>query len=371
MIELSDIHYRAGSDFALEAIGLRLELGAFHVLLGPTGGGKSLLLELIAGLRRPQRGSICIGGVPMEQLNPERRHIAYVPQDNALFPHLKVFDNIAYGLRFAPGWSARAKQEKVRSLAETLHISHLLDRWPAGLSGGEQQRVALARALAVDEKIVLLDEPTAAVHESLQEELCLFFRQLQRQFGLTVVMTTHHRDSAFMLADHLHIIEKGRLILSCPKERLSSQTLSPSAARFLGISNIFVFRVLNRSGHTVQAWCEALNARFTFSSPHGPWASRDRFALGLRPEDIRVVKEEDYGRAEENVFAAEIISVLHKESSTSIQLCPVGAATRVMMDISRYNQEKFALLPGKAIRCKIKESAARVVEGEVDASTTP
>ena len=362
MIELKGIHYRAGSDFELQGIDLSLAEGAFHVLLGPTGGGKTILLELIAGLQRPQHGSIRINSQTVDGFSPERRNIAYVPQDNAIFPHLDVYGNIAYGLRFAPGLSASEKKEKVLALARRLHIEPLLSRTAEGLSGGEQQRVALARALAVDKKIVLLDEPTSAVHESMQEELCTFLKQLQRQLSLTVIMTTHHRDSAFMLADYLHIIEKGRLALSCKKDNLPAQKLTKSAALFLGINNIFSFRVQSRTAGEVQAWCDALNTSFVFSAG-APWAQHDRFELGVRPEDVRVVKPEDRASVKHNAFEAEITSVLHKESSASIKLKPCGTETGLMMNISGYNQRKFDLAEGRVIKCQIKEAAMREIEG--------
>lgn len=353
MIGLENISLRTG-DFALCNISLRVEKGTFNVLLGPTGSGKTMLLELIAGLKKCQSGAMTIAGKDAAGLPPERRNLSYVPQDAALFPHLNVRENVLYSLRIK-GVNKIEQQARLDELAPVLEIGHLLDRQIAKLSGGEKQRVALARALAAQPPILLLDEPTAAIHETLQEDLCLFLKKIQRQFGLTVLMTTHHKDSAFLLADTIHFIDKGELFFSIDKADFQKKPLSRNAAGFFGIRNIFQVLPSGEAG----LWCPEIGAAFTFSDRFP--ADQGPFFIGVRPEDIRYVKEEDRSPGGANTFEAEILSVLEKENSASIRLRPLNGMGWATMEISIYNQKKFRLEAGNVIQCRIKEESVRVV----------
>lgn len=353
MIALQHISLRTG-DFSLEDISLRIEKGTFNVLLGPTGSGKTMLLELIAGLKKCQSGTLTIDGKDAAALPPEQRGLSYVPQDAALFPHLNVRDNVLYSLRIK-GTDKKAQQEKLDELIPVLEIGHLLDRQIGKLSGGEKQRVALARALAAQTPILLLDEPTAAIHETLQEDLCLFLKRIQRQFGLTVLMTTHHKDSAFLLADTIHFIDRGKLFFSIDKADFQKKPLSRNAADFFGIRNVFQVVPSGQAG----LWCPELGATLVFSDRFP--TEGEPFFIGVRPEDIRYVKEEDRSSGSANYFDAEIISILEKENSASIRLRPLHGKGLVTMDISIYNQKKFRLTTGKVIQCRIKEESVRVV----------
>jgi ABC-type sugar transport system ATPase subunit len=175
--------------------------------MGSTGCGKTTLLEVLCGLRRPQKGRVLIDGCDVTSLEPRERGIGYVPQDLALFPTLKVYDQIAFALKLR-GLTAAAR---VRELADELVISHLLDRQTETLSGGEKQRVAIARALAASPKFLLLDEPLSALDEAMRGEAAAMLQRIQQQHQLTVLHVTHSQAEATQLADLQLRFERGRV----------------------------------------------------------------------------------------------------------------------------------------------------------------
>ncbi len=181
----------------------------YCVILGPTGAGKSVFLELIAGIIKPDRGEIRINGRDITSLPPEKRNIGFVPQDYALFPHLNVYKNIAYGLRNV---EKSERDRRVTEIAEKFEISHLLYRKPVTLSGGERQRVALARALVVQPKLLLLDEPLSAVDLRTKEVLMDELKFVQREFNVPVLHVTHDLMEAMLLADEIAVMLNGRII---------------------------------------------------------------------------------------------------------------------------------------------------------------
>jgi ABC-type sugar transport system ATPase subunit len=209
MIRLESIAWRAGA-FSLADISLEIPAGAYGVLMGSTGGGKTTLLELICGLRFPLTGRIRLGERDVTDLPPGARGIGYVPQDAALFPAMRIRDQLGFGLtiRHVNGLIVA---ERVQELAEHLGIPHLLDRMPDGLSGGEKQRVALGRALAARPQILLLDEPLSALDDQRRESLESLLRTVQREEKLTVLHVTHRRDEAARLAHVLFRLENGRI----------------------------------------------------------------------------------------------------------------------------------------------------------------
>jgi molybdate/tungstate transport system ATP-binding protein len=204
MLRVERLSIRLG-EFDLRNISLEVREGEYFVLLGPTGTGKTVLVECIAGLHRPKSGRIFLNGRDITDLPPEERGIGYVPQDYALFPNLTAFENIAFGLRVRKFPEAMVRR-KVQELAEWLGITYLLHRLPLTLSGGEKQRVALARALAVEPKVLLLDEPLAAVDEQTRERLCRELKAIQRQTGATFVHVSHNFEETLAVADRIGVM---------------------------------------------------------------------------------------------------------------------------------------------------------------------
>jgi ABC-type sugar transport system ATPase subunit len=210
MIAVDGLSWSAGP-FRLESVRFTVPARAYAVLMGLTGSGKTSLLELICGLRRPDRGSVRIGDRDVTADPPGRRRIGYVPQEAALFPTLTVREQIAFAPR-RQGVNPLDRDALVNELAAAVGVTALLDRRPHGLSGGERQRIALARALAARPDVLLLDEPLAALDEETHAGMVELLRATHRQGGLTVLHVTHHRREAESLGDLILRIEAGRVV---------------------------------------------------------------------------------------------------------------------------------------------------------------
>ena len=203
MLEIINLTYTVGN-FTLPPVNLTVEEGSYTILLGPSGSGKSVLLELIAGLRKPKRGAINLDGVQINALPPADRSVGLLFQDYALFPHLSVFHNIGYALRLRP-LPKETIREEVEKLAQQFEIKNLLCRFPNTLSGGERQRVALARTLITQPRLLLLDEPLSALDAPLRAASRAFLKQIN-QLGQTIIHVTHDHQEQEELATHcLHL----------------------------------------------------------------------------------------------------------------------------------------------------------------------
>ena len=241
MIGLRGVEVVAG-DFSVGPLDLEVPAGAYGVLLGPSGAGKTLVLEALAGVRPVRAGRLLVDGDDVTRLPAERRRIGLVFQDGLLFPHLSVADNVAYGLHRRDGertgWRRRPSADRLTALAGEVGISHLMERRPATLSGGERQRVALARALAARPRALLLDEPLSAVDLEAREELQDMLRLLSRREGLTVFHVTHDRAEAFALADTCALLVDGRLRQTGRPQDVLRWPADEAVARFLGARNV-------------------------------------------------------------------------------------------------------------------------------------
>jgi putative spermidine/putrescine transport system ATP-binding protein len=222
--------------FRLE-LSLEVQEGEILALLGPSGSGKSTILRLIAGLETPERGRIWLDDRELTPLPPERRGVGLVFQDYALFPHLSVFENVAFGLR-EQHLSPVEVRRRVEELLERTELSAQAKKRPHQLSGGEQQRVALCRALAPRPRVLLLDEPLGALDRNLREELLPWLRQLLRESKTTAVVVTHDQLEAFVLAQRIALLRAGRLIQIDTAEAIFRRPRTPWVARFLGQRNL-------------------------------------------------------------------------------------------------------------------------------------
>jgi molybdate/tungstate transport system ATP-binding protein len=211
MIELKEIAWAAG-EFSLAGIDLSVPGGKYSVLMGKTGCGKTTILELICGLRHPQGGRIVLGDRDVTFLPPGDRGVGYVPQDGAMFPAMTVREQLGFALKIRRR-PAHEIAETVARLADELGIEHLLDRKPDGLSGGERGRVALGRALAAKPKVMLLDEPLAALDEDTRDEMSALLKRAQTEHSLTVLHITHNSREADALADRVFRLEAGKIVV--------------------------------------------------------------------------------------------------------------------------------------------------------------
>ncbi len=223
--------------FALRDLTLDVANGDYFMLLGPTGSGKTLFIECLCGLLRPNAGTIEIDGRDVTALPPRRRGIGYVPQHQGLFPHLKVRDNIAFPLKVA-GRAAGAIENGAAPLIELLGLGHLLDRWPANLSGGERQKVALARALAARPKVLLLDEPVSALDEGSRERLCTELRRIHEELHVTTLHVSHSVEEALSVGDRAAVLKDGEVVQTGDLVDLLRRPASEFIARFFRTENV-------------------------------------------------------------------------------------------------------------------------------------
>lgn len=236
MIRVDDLNVSVGN-FNLHGVNLELREGGCLAILGPSGAGKTLLLETAMGARRPDRGRVLINGRNITDLPPEWRRIAYIPQDLALFPHLSVRRNITFGLTSAA--ARRGAGEALDRIVAMFNIEHILNRRDIGtLSGGEKQRVALARALIVQPRVLFLDEPFTALDAATRADLLRSLRSLRQTLNTTIFFVTHDLDEACFLADEVAIMMRGRIVEHGPRDRVFRQPRTTAVARFLNIRNI-------------------------------------------------------------------------------------------------------------------------------------
>jgi multiple sugar transport system ATP-binding protein len=234
-VRLQDMAKAFGPTKAVDGITMTIPDGSFVVLLGPTGAGKTTLLRLIAGLERPDRGSIAIGGREVTGLTPAQRDVAMVFQQYSLYPHLSVRENLAFPLR-SP--ILRTPEDmiarKVAEVAEVLHISHKLDNRATNLSGGEMQRVSIGRALVRNPSIYLMDEPLSSLDAKLRGELRIELKRIHAKFGSTLLYVTHDQIEAMTMATHVGVLDRGRLVQFGPPREIYENPVSLYVAARLG-----------------------------------------------------------------------------------------------------------------------------------------
>ena len=234
LLALRGVSKHFGPVVALDGLSLDIAPGEFVALLGGSGSGKSTLLRVIAGFERPDAGQVLLNSADITTSPPQARDVAMMFQSYALFPHMSVVENIAYGLRRA----GKPHAARVAELVAMLALEGLEARRPAQLSGGQQQRVALARALARRPALVLLDEPLAALDANLRERTGFELRAIQRRIGSAFVMVTHDQAEALALADRVAVLDRGRIAQCAPPRELYERPASRAVARFLGAANL-------------------------------------------------------------------------------------------------------------------------------------
>lgn len=237
ILELSSLTKRYDNLNAVSDVSMSVYEGEFITLLGASGSGKSTVLMMIAGFTDPSGGDIRIGGESIVKMAPHKRRIGVVFQNYALFPHLTVYENIAFSLRNARKSEAEIKS-RVSELVATVRLDNLQERLPGQLSGGQQQRVAIARALANKPDILLFDEPLGALDKSLREHMVVELQQLHRQLGTTMIYVTHDQEEALVMSDRIAVMDGGRIVAMDSPQRLYDDPRSVFVAQFLGHSNV-------------------------------------------------------------------------------------------------------------------------------------
>jgi len=283
--------------FSIRSVDLRVEKGEFFTLLGPTGAGKTLVLEAISGLAPVTSGRILVEGREVTRIPPEHRGIGIVYQDYALFPHLNVFQNITYGLRYQKE-DQRETQRRIERFTEGLNLRALLNRSIQNLSGGERQRVALARALVVSPSVLLLDEPLSALDPNFREDLRKVLKELHRDMGITFLMVTHDFAEALFLADQAAVINEGQIEQFGKTAEVFQRPRTPFVAGFVGMKNVFEA--------TFQG-DKALFGGLEIDLRRPP--DGEKGFIAIRPEDV-VLSRESFLHEESLSFRGEILRVV-------------------------------------------------------------
>jgi iron(III) transport system ATP-binding protein len=307
-VEARNIAMSYGANVVLRDIDIVVEPGEFFALLGPSGSGKSTLLRVIAGFNRPRSGRLLIGGRDVSQVPPWRRDVGMVFQNYALWPHMSVQQNVAFGLeeRRLP----RAQiAEKVRAALALVNLSEYAARRPSQLSGGQQQRVALARTLAIEPKVLLLDEPLSNLDAKLRVQMRQELRALQRKLGITTIFVTHDQEEAMTTADRIAVMDDGIVQQIGTPIELYDRPGNRFVARFVGSINLVPGRIVDEAG--ISVFISPVLGRLTL--PTGMAAS-DSAELALRPHTIVLAETPDgsgrawiEGRVTEREFLGEFV----------------------------------------------------------------
>lgn len=370
-IQLQNLEINLG-EFHLKDINLHVKEGEYFVILGPTGAGKTILLETVAGLYRSCGGKLLLAGKDITTLQPEQRDIGFVYQDYALFPHLSVAENIAFGLRkidlkgfarrlFSGG---RKKhnihiQRQVKKMAHMLSIKHILQRSPKTLSGGEQQRAALARALIVNPQVLLLDEPLSALDPETRENLQRELGHLHRKLGTTTLHVTHDFEEAVALADRIAIMHEGRIVQVGKPQDIFRRPASKFVAQFVGARNVFSGNVENAPQDNHKEF--AINGlRFAVvTTLTGPAHA------SLRPEDI-ILSLESLHSSARNCFLATVTEIADRGTfiyvTVQVPSTPKSAedSKNFVCMITHRSLEEMALEKGSEAYIAFKASAVHV-----------
>src|SRR5215212_2087574 len=236
-VQLVDLVKRFGDFTAVAGINLQMPSGEFFSLLGPSGCGKTTTLRMIAGFERPTEGQILLDGVDMAQTPPHKRNVNTVFQNYALFPHLSVQENVAFGLKYQKASKDETKDRVAKAL-DLVQMTQFAERRPNQLSGGQQQRVALARALILNPKVLLLDEPLGALDAKLRKRLQLELKALQEEVGITFVYVTHDQEEALTMSDRIAVMANGRVEQVAAPEEVYERPATTFVAGFIGVSNL-------------------------------------------------------------------------------------------------------------------------------------
>ena len=351
MIKIKDLSIDLG-EFHLKDINLSIYDREYFVILGPTGAGKTILLECIAGLQRIKQGEIWVDKNEITHLTPEERNIGYVPQDYVLFPFLKVADNIAFGLKQAK-YSKNEIQERVKTLANLMAIVHLLNRDTRSLSGGEKQRVALARALAPSPKILLLDEPLGALDLQTAKYLRLELRRIHNELGVTTIHITHDQTEAEEIADRIGVLNIGRLEQVGEPDEVFFYPETETVTDFIGSPNILQCDHCHCLG---QGLMEVDCGGLRIVLPHDG-NSIERIALF--PRDIYISDTQPPG-PHMNRFKGTITNI--KSSGTTERLSVKIGAHTLQTEIPRDIFKDMDLAVGKEVFLILKLRKIKVYE---------
>ena len=357
MVELRNVTKRFGSFTAVEEVNLTIQAGEFLTLLGPSGCGKTTLLRMIAGFETPTTGSVWLDGVDVTQQPPYRRDVNQVFQSYALFPHLTVEENIAFGLRMKKVPKAEMA-ERVREVVALVALGGMEARRPSQLSGGQRQRVALARAIVCRPKVLLLDEPLSALDAKLRHAMQVELKRLQKKLGITFVFVTHDQEEALTMSDRIAVVNKGRIEQLGATTEIYHAPETTFVARFIGEANILEATVLGEAGAFTRLRL-AGGVEVLVPGDLRLAAMKD-LLVSIRPEKIHLQKTRP---ACENVFEAEVVEEIFKGAMDELLLRTAGGLELTVVAANESATEE-AFHQGEKVWCGLHPGDIVVVRGE-------
>lgn len=354
----------AGPGFYLDDISFKVNKAEYLIILGPSGAGKTVLLDTLAGLKKPQKGRILFAGRDVTRALPEERKIGYIQQNLALFPHLSVMENITFGARPNRIPPARAG-ERARELAALLGIEHLLSRAnPLTLSGGEKQRVALARTLLVEPDIILMDEPFSALDSFTRRQLIFLLPEIFAQFQVTVIHVTHDLQEAFLLGDKIAVLIDGRLHQIGSRDEIYRRPATLAVARLLLNRNTLSGRVIDFStGEIVARIEEGLDFKLP-ATPH--IQPGDKIHFGINPREIVIIRPDRplTPRVRSNIFPATVRRIFDQYGSYLLFLDLAGTGIEIELELPGYIYHDMAISIGNNVTVSLKKDSFWVLPAD-------
>jgi spermidine/putrescine transport system ATP-binding protein len=362
MIEIEAVTKRFGAFTAVDDLSLSVRAGEFLTLLGPSGCGKTTLLRMLSGFEVPDAGRIRIGGNDVTHLPPYRRNVNQVFQSYALFPHLTVRENIAFGLRMQKTPKEEARR-RVAEMVELVSLGGFEDRLPHKLSGGQRQRVALARALVPRPEVLLLDEPLSALDAKLRKQMQVELKRLQKRLGMTFVFVTHDQEEALTMSDRIAVMQGGRISqLGAPAE-IYHRPRTAFVADFVGEANLLkAERVAGGSGEGADGVAVRLEGGLLMRVPERAWPeAAERALVSIRPEKVCVSKKPIPGA--ENLFEATIAEEIFQGAFDHLVL-RTGAGTVLSAVVPNESAIMEALHEGDRVWCGLHLDDLVVIPAE-------
>jgi spermidine/putrescine ABC transporter ATP-binding subunit len=362
-VRLDRLTKRFGSVVAVHEACLEIPAGSFVTLLGPSGSGKTTTLNLIAGFLVPDDGEIFVDDQPVSRVPPHKRNIGMVFQNYALFPHMTVFENVAFPLRMRTTLSGGTLHARVDETLGLVQLAGLGDRYPRQLSGGQQQRVAMARALVSYPRLLLMDEPLGALDKKLRERLQLEIKAIHRRVGTTIVYVTHDQSEALTLSDLVVVMDGGRILQVGPPRMLYEAPETDFVADFLGGANLMPGKIAGEAGDDVTI---ALSGGETIrvhrsGAPIGP---RTSVQVMVRPEDV-LVSRSRVDDPETVALAGEVVEAVYLGDATRIVVAVNGS----MLTAKLSGRRGADFAPGDAVTVCWPRSSTRILPAASDEAT--
>lgn len=349
MLEIKDLTADLG-EFSLKNINLQINKGEYFVILGPTGAGKTILLELIAGIYSADKGKIIIDNQEITEKPPKNRPISMVYQDYMLFPHLTVEDNIKFGLERNEK-SEEDINQKVDELANLLDISDLLHRYPGTLSGGESQRVAIARSLVMNPKILLLDEPVSALDVPSQKKIRDELKKIHRKTDVTIMHVTHSREEAIRLGERMSIMNNGEIAQTGDSSQVFKKPNSEFVAHFVGSENIYEGKSKVTNGIAEVELDKGMDL-VSVSEKEG------KVRACIRPEEV-IISTDPIETSGRNRFKGKIVDILERESTFQVK---ADIGINITVTITKKSLKELKLKKGKEIYLAFKATAVHLIQ---------